>query len=103
MSPPTSMARRDSSRSSRDQRTSVDIFKGLNEDSHPFGKELEQLNEVAEEFGGAVRDAEMEADLSMMSEKGLAKFCAADYLNEIKPLYCNRFDIPYRASPMAWI
>jgi len=97
------MARRDSSRSSRDQRTSVDIFKGLNEDSHPFGKELEQLNEVAEEFGGAVRDAEMEADLSMMSEKGLAKFCAADYLNEIKPLYCNRFDIPYRASPMAWI
>lgn len=97
------MARRDSSRSSRDHRTSIDIFKGLNEDSHPFGKELEQLNEVAEEFGGAVRDAEMEADLALMAEKGLARFCAADYLSTIQPLFGNRFDSPRAAAPMAWI
>jgi len=103
MSPPSAMARRDSSRSSRDHRTSVDIFKGLAEDSHPFGKELEQLNEVAEEFGGAVRDAEMEAELAYMAEKGLVRFCAADYLQVVQPLYTNLFETRRTAAPMAWI
>jgi hypothetical protein len=103
MSPPSAMARRDSSRSSRDHRTSVDIFKGLTEDSHPFGKELEQLNEVAEEFGGAVRDAEMEADLAFMAERGLVRFCATDYLQVVQPLYSNLFESKRTAAPMAWI
>ncbi|KAF2204198.1 hypothetical protein GQ43DRAFT_197816 [Delitschia confertaspora ATCC 74209] len=104
MRPPSALSgRRDSARSSRDQRTSVDIFKGLTDESHPFGKELEQLNEVAEEFGGAVRDAEMEADLTAMAEKGLAKFCATDYLQEITPLFGNRFGNPYQGAAMAWI
>lgn len=79
------------------------MFKGLSDESHPFGKELEQLNEVAEEFGGAVRDAEMEADLNTMAEKGLARFCATDYLQAIKPLYINRFANTHVQAPMAWI
>jgi hypothetical protein len=70
------------------------------EESHPFGAELEQLNEVAEEFGGVVRDAEFEADYAVIREKGLAMFCAADYLQEIKPLFSTRFAM---AQPMAWI
>ncbi|KAF2187746.1 hypothetical protein K469DRAFT_725214 [Zopfia rhizophila CBS 207.26] len=94
-----------SNRSSREHRTSLDIFRGtIEKESHPFGRELEQLNEVAEEFGGVVRDAEMEADMAVMNEKGLAMFCAADYLQEIKPLFSNRFENPYLAPPaMAWI
>jgi hypothetical protein len=80
------------------------MFKAtIDEESHPFGKELEQLNEVAEEFGGVVRDAEMEADMSAIREKGLATLCAADYLAEIKPLFSNRFDHLYQPAPMAWI
>lgn len=94
-----------SARSSRgEHRTSADIFNPtIEEESHPFGKELEQLNEVAEEFGGAVRDAEMDADLAVLRERNLATFCAADYLAEIEPLFNQRFGIPHAAPPMAWI
>jgi hypothetical protein len=79
------------------------MFKpSIQEESHPFGKELEQLSEVAEEFGGVVRDAEMDADLALIREQSLATFCAADYLAEIQPLFNTRFGIPYPA-PMVWI
>jgi hypothetical protein len=91
-----------SNRSSREHRASVDMFRStIEEESHPFGKELEQLNEVAEEFGGVVRDAEFNADMAVIREKGLATFCAADYLNEIMPLFHNRFGSSQK--PMAWI
>jgi hypothetical protein len=78
----------------------------IQEEAHPFGKELEQLNEVAEEFGGVVRDAEYEADMSVIREKGLATLCAADYLQEIMPLFSSRFGVgasPRLPGPMAWI
>ncbi|KAF1840578.1 uncharacterized protein K460DRAFT_381345 [Cucurbitaria berberidis CBS 394.84] len=91
-------------RHSREQRSSMDMFKGaIEEEDHPFGRELEQLNEIAEEFGGVIRDAEAEADLSAMRSKNLAAFCAADYLSEIQPLFSMRFGIPHQAAPMAWI
>jgi len=91
-------------RSSREQRTSVDMFRAnVADDTHPFGKELEQLNEVAEEFGGAVRDAEVEADMVAIREHGLATFCAADYLQEISSLVSNHFGYPRMPGPMAWI
>lgn len=93
-------------RLSREQRTSLDMFQSTineEEESHPFGKELEQLNEVAEEFGGTVRDAEMDADLAAIRERGLATFCAADYLQEISPLFSDRFGYPRMPGPMAWI
>lgn len=93
-----------SQRQSREQRSSMDMFKGtIEEEAHPFGRELEQLNEIVEEFGGVVRDAETEADLTAMRSKNLAAFCAADYLAEIRPLFSNRFGIPHQAAPMAWI
>jgi len=79
------------------------MFKGTVEEGHPFGKELEQLNEVVEEFGGVVRDVEMEEDLANMSQKGLVKFCAKDYLDEIRPLYSGLFESRYLSAPKAWI
>ncbi|EDU50690.1 hypothetical protein PtrSN002B_006085 [Pyrenophora tritici-repentis] len=94
-----------SMRHSREQRSSLDMFTGSiqEEDSHPFGRELEQLNEVVEEFGGVVRDAEAEADFNAMRAKNLAAYCAADYLAEIRPLFSYRFGTPNQAAPMAWI
>ncbi|KAF2750634.1 hypothetical protein M011DRAFT_177569 [Sporormia fimetaria CBS 119925] len=99
-----------SSRSSREQRSSTDIFSTYSTTTstiqeeptqpHPFGKELEQLNEVAEEFGGAVRDVEFEADLKVIRERGLGVFCAQEYLLEIKPLFGKRFGVQ---KAMAWI
>jgi hypothetical protein len=73
------------------------------EEAHPFSRELEQLNEIVEEFGGAVRDAEAQADLNAMRSRNLAAFCAADYLSEIRPLFSNMVGFPQQAPPMAWI
>lgn len=105
-----------SSISSKDRevrRTSMDFFNGKANDStstpvqapHPFGKELEQLEEVAEEFNGAINDVERANDLRAMKQRGLVKFCADDYLSEIEPLFgglfghSNRLTVP----AMAWI
>lgn len=92
-------------RHSREQRSSVDMFSATiaEEQVHPFGRELEQLNEIVEEFGGVVRDAETEADLAVMRSKNLAAFCASEYLSEIRPLFSARFGFPQQAPPMAWI
>ncbi|KAF2437362.1 hypothetical protein P171DRAFT_181371 [Karstenula rhodostoma CBS 690.94] len=91
-------------RSSREHRASVDMFSAsIQEEAHPFGKELEQLNEVAEEFNGVVRDAELAADLAVIREHNLASFCAADYLAEIQPLFNARFGSIAQPTPMAWI
>jgi len=90
--------------SSREHRSSTDIIKGSIDLSHPFGKELEQLNEVVEEFGGVIRDAAMEADMSKMKRMGLAKFCAADYMMEIQPLFSACFVEGSKLSATAgWI
>lgn len=91
-------------RNSREQRSSVDMFSAtIAEEAHPFGRELEQLNEIVEEFGGVIRDAEAEADMSVMRAKNLAAYCAAEYLSEIRPLFNNRFGLAQQAPPMAWI
>lgn len=89
-----------SSRKSYEHRSSIDMFSAtIQEEDHPFGRELEQLNEVVEEFGGVVRDAEREEDFATMRQRDLAAFCVADYLTEIQPLFSVRF----ATAPMAWI
>ncbi|TKX23328.1 hypothetical protein C1H76_4395 [Elsinoe australis] len=72
--------------------------------NHPFGNELAQLNEAAEEFGHAVRNAEADADSQVMRSKGLVRFCANDYMDEISSLYLTVFeeDMP-TYQPMVWI
>jgi hypothetical protein len=102
----TSMSSRGSLGSLREQRSSLDMFSISaatattisEEEVHPFGAELEQLNEVVEEFSGVARSAEEEADLDVMRKRGLAVFCAAEYMAEIQPLF-NDFVAPR----MAWI
>jgi hypothetical protein len=72
---------------------------------HPFGKELEQLEEVAEEFTGAIHDAEKANDVRVMRQQGLVRFCAAEYMAEIESLLStptsmgNTLAVP----AMAWI
>ncbi|CAD0082563.1 unnamed protein product [Aureobasidium vineae] len=65
-------------------RDSTDFFRASGPVSpHPFGKELEQLNEIAEEFGSTVRDVEADADRVFMDAHGLDHFSATDYMMEI--------------------
>jgi hypothetical protein len=70
---------------------------------HPFGKELEQLDEIAEEFGGVVRDAAREADMRVMKHRGLKKFCADDYMSDLTGLFAHYFPAPMAAKPVGWI
>lgn len=103
MSRGNSISSRGSLGSVREQRNSVDMFKiaPVSEEApaaHPFGAELEQLNEVAEEFSGVARSAEEQADLETMRSRNLATFCAADYMAEIQPLFSAMV-----APRMAWI
>lgn len=67
-------------------RTSQEMFRS---EAHPFGKELEQVNEVAEEFGSPhVLDEEEQ----ILFRKGLQKFTVEDYICEIEELYGSVFD-----------
>jgi hypothetical protein len=69
----------------------------------PFGRELAQLDEVAEEFGHVVRDAEAEADMKVINQYGLAQFGASDYLNEIQSLIYDTFMDEPTPSFGGWI
>ncbi|OJD17494.1 hypothetical protein AJ78_02415 [Emergomyces pasteurianus Ep9510] len=58
---------------------------------HPFGKELEQVNEVAEEFA-SVQHAVIVEEEQMLAQRGLFKFAVEDYIMEIEGLYRSIFD-----------
>ncbi|RMX81779.1 hypothetical protein D0869_06555 [Hortaea werneckii] len=69
----------------------------------PFGRELAQLDEVAEEFGHVVRDAETEADLASMKKHDLAYYAASDYLSEIQSMIYSTFEGEPTGGPAGWI
>lgn len=62
-------------------------------DTNPFGKELAQLDEVAEEFGQVVRSAERDADEVYMEAHGLGKFGAVEYQLDIADLVRECFGV----------
>ncbi|WPH02626.1 Hypothetical protein R9X50_00549100 [Acrodontium crateriforme] len=68
----------------------------------PFGNELAQLDEVAEEFGAVMRDAEDSEDAVVMQTYSLAHFSASDYLSEIQGLISETFFADEMSAP-AWI
>ena len=65
-------------------------------DPHPFGKELEKVREIAEEFGGGYLLDEEGQDLQ---RKGFRRFSVDEYLAEIEDLYSKMFDDDY-AGPI---
>ncbi|KAJ9625910.1 hypothetical protein H2203_004678 [Taxawa tesnikishii (nom. ined.)] len=86
-------------------RNSADMFSASIEPpvTHPFGKELEQLTEVAEEFGSTCRAAEADADRVFMEAHGLARFTAAEYMTEIQDLWSDCFQDEPAPEYAAWI
>ncbi|PGH03764.1 hypothetical protein AJ80_08634 [Polytolypa hystricis UAMH7299] len=77
------------------------LHSSLDSTPHPFGKELEQVNEVAEEFGGA--HAVLDEEERILMTKGLFKFTAEDYLVEIQDLYRSIFGDESRPREPVWI
>lgn len=83
-------------------RSSFELFSGKAEPNHPFGKELEQVNELAEEFGISnvtVVDEEEE----YLSSNGLIKFGAEDYMMEIQELLGGVFEDKLLPMGSGWI
>ncbi len=83
-------------------RNSAEIFGGAAVDpNHPFGNELAQVNEVAEEFGGVA--ALMDEEEQEMRMKGLMKFNAEDYVSEVLGLWGGAFEDRLTAMASPWI
>lgn len=80
-------------RSTPNVRMSQEMFKP---EAHPFSKELEQVNEVAEEFGSP---HVMDEEEQILYRKGLHKFTVEDYICEVEDLYSSIFDD--RKSPIS--
>ncbi|KAK2765457.1 hypothetical protein FQN54_008311 [Arachnomyces sp. PD_36] len=82
-------------------RTSHEFFKPVADpSSHPFGKELEQVNEVAEDFGARIV---LDEEEELLMKKGLRKFSVEDYLSEIEDLYGGVFEDQLGPLSGAWI
>lgn len=80
---------------------STDIFTKAGDPNHPFGRELAQVNEIAEEFGATARLLD-EEEQDIMS-KGLCKFGVEDYLDEIAGLYGGIFEDQLTSLAKPWI
>ena len=83
-------------------RSSIDMFSSKPEANHPFGAELEQVNELAEEIGA--RDVMILDDEELyLQSHGLQKFGAEEYLNEIQGLLGGGFGNPFSPFGAGWI
>ncbi|KAK4226926.1 hypothetical protein QBC38DRAFT_510036 [Podospora fimiseda] len=76
-------------------------------ESHPFGPELQQVSEIAEEYGVKEQVNVVDAEEKEMIAKGLLKFTAGDYLGEIRGLISSFFveeqSSPAPVATAAWI
>jgi len=70
---------------------------------HPFGPELAQVTEIAEEYGIKEQLNEVAADEQELAAKGLSKFSANDYLSEIQGLFASFFPEPKPMATAMWI
>lgn len=71
-------------------------------ESHPFGQELAQVTEIAEEYGLKGRLNVIDEEEQELVSLGLFKFSAEDYLSEIRDIFSNIFAEPRPAAAM-WI
>ena len=85
-------------------RTSIDDVLASAE-AHPFHKEIQQLEKVAEEFGAVttVSTESEEEEIAYMAAHGLARFGLADYISEIQPLFSDLYGERHLQFTAAWI
>ena len=72
--------------------------------SHPFGKELAQVSEIAEEYGISPETlAVVDEEEKELVSRGLFKFRAEDYISEIHGLFISAFGDSRPAMSSMWI
>lgn len=74
-------------------------------DVHPFGNELAQVTELAEDYGISQQAlAVVDEEEQELVSRGLFKFCAEDYMSEIQGLFISAFGEVKPSIPAAmWI
>lgn len=78
--------------------------KDFSEAQHPFGPELAQVSEIAEEYGVKEHVAsELDLEEQEMLSRGLLKFSADEYLCEVRGLFASLMIPPPRPVAAAWI
>lgn len=88
--------------SATDNTNHVDMPLGNTSAGHPFGPELAQVNELAEEFHA--RDVMiLDEEEQYLASHGLCKFGAQDYLDEINGLLGGSFANPFGPLNSGWI
>ncbi|KAK9421662.1 hypothetical protein SUNI508_05592 [Seiridium unicorne] len=71
--------------------------------THPFGKELAQVSEIAEEFGIKDKLHVVDEEEQDLVRKGLCRLRAEDYLTEVQSLFATFFaPEPAKVQPV-WI
>jgi hypothetical protein len=71
---------------------------------HPFGNELAQVSELAEEYGiSKERLAVVDEEEQELVSKGLFKFRAEDYMSEIQGLFIQAFGESRPTMASMWI
>lgn len=73
---------------------------------HPFGHELAQVTELAEEYGVKSTTLMGDAEADFLKENGLFRFTAQDYLSEIQGIASVFFEeaaTHARAAAPLWI
>lgn len=77
--------------------------------SHPFGQELAQVTELAEEYATKPQvkamERAMEEDREYIESRGLFKHCASEYLGDIQSLSAKFFPDRHNTAPSTplWI
>lgn len=80
----------------------IDTLLGKPDVGHPFGPELEQVNELAEEIR-AQDVLILDEEEQYLADHGLCKFGAQDYLDEINGLLGGSYANPFGPLNGGWI
>lgn len=73
-------------------------------EAHPFGHELAQVSELAEEYGIPAQKMEaIDPEEQELLARGLFKFRAEDYMSEIHGLFLNAFSETRPSMATMWI
>jgi len=73
-------------------------------EQHPFGNELAQVSELAEEYGiSKEKLAVVDEEEQELVSRGLFKFRAEDYVSEIQSLFATAFGDSRPAMSSMWI
>ncbi|EPE29198.1 hypothetical protein GLAREA_00358 [Glarea lozoyensis ATCC 20868] len=101
-----STSRMSSPKNSISTRSSLNMFSSSVDapDAHPFGNELAQVTELAEDYGISQQTLDIvdEEEQELVS-KGLFKFRAEDYMSEIQGLFASAFGESKPAMAAMWI